>query len=130
MRNAYVIGAGMTRFEKSRRRLKELVVEAVTQALALNPPPADAAPTPAPAELVQPVQIAKPVAPLNDPSAVKVKEPLKEKDIIAAERKPDRKVVERKQAIARKEKVLDEEEPNPEPPRVSGEPDRPTREGF
>jgi acetyl-CoA acetyltransferase len=34
MRNAYVIGVGMTRFEKSRRPLKELVVEAVTQALA------------------------------------------------------------------------------------------------
>jgi acetyl-CoA acetyltransferase len=34
MRNAYVIGAGMTRFEKSGRPLKELVVEAVTQALA------------------------------------------------------------------------------------------------
>jgi acetyl-CoA acyltransferase len=34
MRNAYVIGVGMTRFEKSRRSLKELVVEAVTQALA------------------------------------------------------------------------------------------------
>ena len=33
MRNAYVIGVGMTRFEKSRRPLKELVVEAVTQAL-------------------------------------------------------------------------------------------------
>jgi acetyl-CoA acetyltransferase len=34
MRNAYVIGAGMTRFEKSSRPLKELVVEAVRQALA------------------------------------------------------------------------------------------------
>jgi len=34
MRNAYVIGVGMTRFEKSRRPLKELVFEAVTQALA------------------------------------------------------------------------------------------------
>jgi acetyl-CoA acyltransferase len=34
VRNAYVIGVGMTRFEKSRRPLKELVVEAVTQALA------------------------------------------------------------------------------------------------
>src|SRR5882757_2363536 len=34
MRNAYVIGAGMTRFEKSSRPLKVLVVEAVRQALA------------------------------------------------------------------------------------------------
>jgi acetyl-CoA acetyltransferase len=34
MRDAYVIGVGMTRFEKSRRTLKELVAEAVTQALA------------------------------------------------------------------------------------------------
>jgi acetyl-CoA acetyltransferase len=34
MRNVYVIGAGMTRFEKSGRSLKELVAEAVTQALA------------------------------------------------------------------------------------------------
>jgi acetyl-CoA acetyltransferase len=33
MRNSYAIGVGMTRFEKSRRPLKELVVEAVTQAL-------------------------------------------------------------------------------------------------
>ncbi len=34
MRNVYVIGAGMTRFEKSGRSLKELVAEAATQALA------------------------------------------------------------------------------------------------
>src|SRR2546425_6138211 len=34
VRNVYVIGAGMTRFEKSDRSLKELVVEAVSQALA------------------------------------------------------------------------------------------------
>src|SRR5258708_19361743 len=33
MRNVYVIGAGMTRFEKSGRSLKELVAEAATQAL-------------------------------------------------------------------------------------------------
>jgi acetyl-CoA acyltransferase len=34
MRNVYVIGTGMTRFEKSGRTLKELVAEAVTDALA------------------------------------------------------------------------------------------------
>src|SRR5258708_32579518 len=33
MRNVYVIGAGMTRFEKSGRSLKDLVAEAATQAL-------------------------------------------------------------------------------------------------
>jgi acetyl-CoA acetyltransferase len=33
MRNVYVIGTGMTRFEKSSRPLKDLVAEAVTQAL-------------------------------------------------------------------------------------------------
>ena len=34
MRSVYVAGVGMTRFEKSSRTLKELVAEAVTQALA------------------------------------------------------------------------------------------------
>jgi hypothetical protein len=105
---------------------------AVTPALALNPPPADAAPAPAAAETVRPAQTARPVA-TPDETAVKTKEPRQEKDVIAPEKKPDRKVVERKQAIVEKQKAADaadEDEPHAEPPRVSTEPDRPTREGF
>jgi hypothetical protein len=107
--------------------------EAVTRALALNPPAADAAPAPAAAEIVRPVQTARPVAAPEETAAVKSKEPRQEKDIIAPEKKSDRKVVERKQAIVEKQKAADEandDEPNAEAPRVSAEPDRPTREGF
>jgi hypothetical protein len=99
--------------------------EAVTRALALNPPPADAAPAPTATETIRPVQAARPVATPDETSAAKIKEP--QKDIIASEKKPERKVVERKH-IAEKQKAGDEEEP--ETSRVSGEPDRPTREGF
>ena len=70
----------------------------------------------------------RPVSPL-----VRGPIPGNDKDVLAPEKKPDRKVVERKQAIVEKQKVADEandDEPNAEAPRVSAEPDRPTREGF
>jgi hypothetical protein len=104
--------------------------EAVTRALALNPPPADAAPAPAGAEILRPVPTARPAAAPQETSGAKTKEP--QKDVTASETKPDRRVVERRQSIAEKQKAGDgdEEEPAPETPRVSEEPDRPTREGF
>jgi hypothetical protein len=101
--------------------------EAVTRALALNPPPADATRAPAASEVVRPIQTARPVAPPDETSAVKSNEHGREKNI-AAEKKPDRRVAERQQAITDKQPVADvEEEPEP---RVAPELDRPTREGF
>jgi hypothetical protein len=67
---------------------------------------------------------------MGDNSAAKIKEVHKEKDILAPEKKPDRRVVERRQLTTVEKQKVSDEEPNPEPAPMSGEPDRPTREGF
>jgi hypothetical protein len=104
--------------------------DTVTRALALNPPPADtsAAPAPQPQPVqVRPVQPPKLATPPEDTSALRIREPQKAKDIVAAERK----VIERKQLSDENRKVeVEEQQESPEPPRLSAEPDRPTREGF